>query len=167
MIDFNTPTGAIFSDCKQYRFLLWRTWNNTLPKILVIGLNPSTANEHTNDATIRKVQSIAKILGYGGLVMGNCFPFIVTNPKMLNNYQQITQNDGWLQLAKRQVQCCVFAWGNFAAVKEQGRDAAMHRLFKKAMVFNTNKNGTPRHPLYLPLDTTLKIYKPLHNLALV
>ena len=37
--------GAEFSPCKKYRYKLWRIWDDTLPLVMFIGLNPSTADE--------------------------------------------------------------------------------------------------------------------------
>lgn len=46
------PAGAKFSEDRKYRYLLWRRMDSALPMITFIGLNPSKANEDTNDNTI-------------------------------------------------------------------------------------------------------------------
>ena len=73
--------GAEFSPCQKYRYKLWRIWDNTLPLVMFIGLNPSTANEINDDHTVSNVGKIAKSNGYGGFYMMNSFPFISTDPK--------------------------------------------------------------------------------------
>ena len=51
--------GATFSADRRYRYRLWRHWSCG-PVLLVIGLNPSTADETRNDATIRRCIGYAK-----------------------------------------------------------------------------------------------------------
>lgn len=43
--------GAIFSDDRDYRYRLWRTWDVDLPLVGFIMLNPSTADETEDDQT--------------------------------------------------------------------------------------------------------------------
>ena len=75
--------GAHFEDDRQYRYLLWRNWDELKPKIMFIGLNPSTANEEKDDPTIRRVCIFAKKWGFGGVYMANLFPFVTAYPKEL------------------------------------------------------------------------------------
>ncbi len=44
--------GAILSG--RYRYLLWRTWDETCPRLLWVLLNPSKADEQTDDPTLRR-----------------------------------------------------------------------------------------------------------------
>lgn len=156
MIDLNKEKGAVFSANQNYRFVLWRTWNNRLPKVLFIGLNPSTANASSDDATTRKVISFAKKNGFGGVVLGNCFPYVATNPKDLVDFYALEENDRWLQLLKKEVIKVVFAWGNFKVIQEKNRDVAMSKIFPQAKILSANKNGSPKHPLYAKLDVVLQ-----------
>ena len=112
MINLNTDKGAIFSANKKYRYLLWRCWNPELPKVLFIGLNPSTANATDNDATTRRIDSLSKQLGFGGFVLGNCFPYIATNPKDLKIVaHQLKINDNWLIKVRPMVTQMCFCMG--------------------------------------------------------
>ena len=45
--------GAVLSDCENYRYELWRIWDESKPKVLFIMLNPSTADTEVND--LRKI----------------------------------------------------------------------------------------------------------------
>src|SRR4051812_49183760 len=85
--------GATFSECRKYRYVLWRIWDDTLPKVMFIGLNPSSANEDTDDATIRNVIALSKFNGFGSVYMLNCFPYISTNPNDLNDFGNTEEND--------------------------------------------------------------------------
>lgn len=152
---FSYESTAYFSHDRKYRYSLSRMWDASLPSILFIGLNPSTANESVNDPTIRKVMKFAAIFGYGKVYMGNCFPFISTDPNQLNALDNIAKNDHELSLIKRTVSEVVFAWGAFDIVKESGRDKALSAMFPDAKCLIKNKDGSPRHPLYVPYLTKL------------
>jgi len=47
---------AKFSLCRLYRYTLWRKWIGGKGYAMVIGLNPSTADEVTDDPTVRRYQ---------------------------------------------------------------------------------------------------------------
>ena len=53
-------SSALFSECRTYRYALWRVWDESLDSILFIGLNPSTADESHNDPTISRCINFAK-----------------------------------------------------------------------------------------------------------
>ncbi|NKI32902.1 DUF1643 domain-containing protein [Muricauda sp. DJ-13] len=163
MIDLNLEKGAVFSNCLNYRFLLWRCWDKKLPKVLFIGLNPSVADDVKDDATTKKLISFAKLNGYGGLVLGNCFPFIATNPKNLNDYSFLRQNDNWLKSIRPNLSEVVFAWGNFSTVYENKRDVDMQKLFPSARIISKNKNGSPKHPLYAKFGTITENYSSIRK----
>ncbi len=150
--------GAAFSDCRKYRYTLWRIWQKELPFVMFIGLNPSTANEDENDATIRSVERLSKTNGYGGFYMMNCFPFVSTDPKDLVAIADSAEqhmNNTWLMEIKLKCSDVVFAWGSFDVVKELGRDVELSEMFPQAKALIKNKNGSPRHPLYVP--STVKL----------
>lgn len=151
--------GAVFSDCRKYRYVLWRNWDVAKPTIMFIGLNPSTANEDQNDATIRRVIRFAKDWGYGGVYMCNCFPYVSTNPDELKDFGNDTTNDYWLRHIEKEVKNIVFAWGNFNIVKEMGRDIELCKMFPNAKTIIKNKDGSPRHPLYISSKATLINYQ--------
>lgn len=155
--------GAHFSECRKYRFALWRIWDRTKPAVMFIGLNPSTANEASDDPTIRRVISFARKWGHGGVYMMNCFPFVSADPSVLRanvlrafhepliagyytgNHIRMREIGG---LCSR----IVFAWGSFPLVREFRRDAELAETFPDAQALVMNANGSPRHPLYVPGD---------------
>lgn len=63
---FNNNSGAEFSKCGKYRYKLWRIWDESLPKVMCIGLNPSSTNVIKPDPTITNLIKMLKKLGYGG-----------------------------------------------------------------------------------------------------
>ncbi len=90
---------AEFSACGTYRYALTRVWNPGKPKVVFIGLNPSTANASLDDPTIRRCRGFAKSNDYGGLVMANLFAFRATDPKAMKAAADPVgpENDAWLR----------------------------------------------------------------------
>ena len=141
--------GAIFSDDRKYRFVLWRKWDKTKPMIMFIGLNPSTANENHDDPTIRRVVGFARKWGYGGVYMLNLFTYVSAYPAELTKCEDpLLMADHYLEVFCHKAELIVFAWGNFPEAVERSR--RMQFLFPSARCFGKNKNVSPKHPLYLP-----------------
>src|SRR5688572_27063956 len=161
---FGNYSGAYFSDDRKYRYALWRIWDNSKPLVMFIGLNPSTANETDNDPTIKSVCRIAKNNGYGGVYMMNCFAYVTTDPKLLmHNLMSDEWNNNMLTIIASKCKDVVFAWGNFDVVKELGRDVELCKMFPEAKALFINKNGTPKHPLYVKsnIEPVKFEYKPI------
>ena len=101
-IDFKSNilhSDAFFSKDRIYRYALWRIWDYDLPKVLFIGLNPSTADEFKNDPTIRRCMRYSYDWGYGGYIMGNIFGYRSTDPRNLKKVKDPIglDNDFWLK----------------------------------------------------------------------
>lgn len=159
--------GAEFSDCRNYRYSLWRIWDKEKPLVMFIGLNPSTANEIEPDNTIDSVERISKFNGYGGFYMMNCFPFVSTDPDALRNYdktifgqQQFIVNNRKLKEIADKCNTLVFAWGNFKVVKDLKRDVELKLMFPDAVALKINKSGSPKHPLYCKEQTEFIPFNP-------
>lgn len=152
---FANSSGAIFSDCRAYRYALWRVWDTSLPLIMFIGLNPSTANERKADPTIRRIIGFAKRWGYGGFYMMNLFPFVTPYPEALIDCElvQIQTNDLKIKEVSAKCKDIVFSWGNFKVAKERAR--VFIENFPNAKCLYKNKNGSPVHPLFVKGDTQL------------
>ena len=53
-----------FSACRKYRYVLWRGWDTSdCEYLMVIGVNPSIANEADDDPTVTACLRVAKELG--------------------------------------------------------------------------------------------------------
>jgi hypothetical protein len=139
--------GAMFSDDNTHRYALWRNWNSTKKTALCIGLNPSTANDTTNDPTIERLMHGLIELGYGGFRMVNLFTIISSDPDVLLDEQ--ARNDEELDtgiifgnaLLTEEV---IFCWGSFKHAKE--RSDLLIKNFPDALCFGVNKDGSPWHP---------------------
>ncbi len=80
--DLKIEQSAVFSPSRKYRYVLRREWGDTERKMAVfIGLNPSTADETTDDPTIRRCMGYARDWGCSGLYMLNLFAVRATDPK--------------------------------------------------------------------------------------
>lgn len=155
-------TGAAFSDDRKYRYALWRIWDKDAPKVMFIGLNPSTANETGNDATIKRVIALTKAWGYGGVYMLNCFPYVSTDPKKLlpnMTEEQDKLNSFWMEKCAGWSEKIVFAWGAFKVVRLFGKMDEIIKKFPGAYCLKINNDGSPQHPLFIPVKTIPIIYE--------
>jgi len=149
---------AYFSECRNYRYTLWRIWDETKPFCLFIGLNPSTADETNDDPTIRRCINFAQTWGYGALCMANLFAFRATNPKnMMNNIKPIGKlNDEYLIMLSQLADVTIAAWGNNGSYLS--RDKEVIKIISEMKCLRKTKKGFPGHPLYIPSDTKLKLF---------
>lgn len=80
--------GAVLDTTRAYRFLLWRFWDER-PRMLFVGLNPSTADELHDDPTVRRLCGFAKEWGYGGLYACNLYSYVSAYPEHLADSQAV------------------------------------------------------------------------------
>ena len=158
-IDLTNPKGAIFSDDRKYRYALWRVWRSSWPLLMVIGLNPSTADEVVDDPTIVRCEYRAMNGGFGGLLMGNLFALVSTNPaELLLNSESVGEyNNHYLECMMNLSSTQLCAWGSFAPVKNRSRDVL--KTIKNPYCLGINKDGNPKHPLYIAYRVDMKPYQ--------
>jgi hypothetical protein len=149
-----SPSGALFSSCRRWRYLLWRRWDERLPVANFLMLNPSTADEFQLDPSCTRARVYAERWGYGSLIVTNLFGWRATDPTAMKAVQEPVGrgNDRAILRAAREAGIVVCAWGNHGAHLE--RSAAVLGLLKKARIplhaLRMNGAGEPAHPLYLP-----------------
>lgn len=154
---FPDSTGAEFSRCKQYRYKLWRVWDTTKPACLFIMLNPSTADEITNDPTVERCQIRAVAMGYGALNVCNIFALRSTDPAVLYGHQDPIgpKNDDVIIETAALADIVICGWGKHGSL--HGRGEAVLRMLRergiKPFALKINEDGTPRHPLYVSYNT--------------
>lgn len=138
--------SADFSECKQYRYLLTRQWDNTKPTAMCIGLNPSNAGGEKDDPTINILVRTLENLGYGELKMCNLYAFIASKPsKLFSVPDTLGMNDVWLKTTAAGVQDVVFCWGDFKGIEYRAKK--IKAMFPDAKCFSKNRTGTPLHPM--------------------
>lgn len=141
----NLPAGAEFSEDGKYRYKLWRIWDEKLPLVMCIGLNPSKANSSKNDNTINILIRVLGKLGYGGFYMMNLFAIISSKPEVLLTCEDpIGDNNFHLAKVGKECQDIIFCWGSFKEATERIKD--VQSVFRNAKCFGFNANGTPWHP---------------------
>lgn len=142
-------TDAKLSACRKYRFALWRTWDEEKPYVMIIGLNPSTADETEGDPTITRCINFAKSWGYGGVCMVNLFAYRATAPSdMMASTDPVgAGNDIWLSKLAKDAGIVVAAWGNDGSYL--GRSSEIKNILPNLHCIRMNKSGEPAHPLYL------------------
>src|SRR5438552_13300244 len=147
-------TGAVFSRCRRWRYLLWRRWDAARPVANFLMLNPSTADEFRLDPSCTRARLFAERWGYGALIVTNLFGWRATDPAEMKAARDPVGrgNDRAIPRAARESALVVCAWGNHGA--HLGRSEAVRKFLREAgiahRVLRLNGSGEPAHPLYLP-----------------
>lgn len=159
---------AIFSTNRKYRYVLYRSWDHTLPRIAFIGLNPSKADENINDPTVRRCINFAKKWGYGSLLVGNIFALKSTDPNELYGAKDPVGpfNDTWLDKIFNDADTTVACWGTHGNLNKRGQDVRFLLYggqgsigVRYLHVFGFTKHGFPKHPLYLNGKTKIDTWE--------
>lgn len=147
--------GAVIELNRRYQ--LWRIWEQEKPLLLYILLNPSRANAEADDKTVTKLIRFSKSWGYGGFYLGNIHSFITPYPSVLKNkiIKKDSINEMHLKSMRDRCEKVVFGWGNAAEFPQW-----LNYMYFKAFCFGINKNGSPKHPLYLSYQTELIPFMP-------
>jgi len=147
-------TDAKLSSCRNYRFALWRTWDDSKPFAMIIGLNPSTADEVEDDPTLTRCINLSKSWGYGGVCMTNLFAYRATTPSDMKSQSDPigANNDVWLAKLAKNAGIVVAAWGNDGSFLN--RSSVVTNMLPNLHYLKMNKSGEPAHPLYLKADLT-------------
>jgi hypothetical protein len=148
-------SGARFSRDRRYRYRLWRRWDPSRPPIAFCMLNPSTADEKSDDPTIRRCIGFAHEWGYGGVEVVNLFALRATDPRELRDVRDPVgpRNDAYVLSAAARSALVVLAWGSHGAYR--ARDAKILELLSpraRLLALGWTRARQPRHPLYLRRD---------------
>lgn len=155
-------TGARFSDDKIYRYTLERCWSMGDRAVAFVGLNPSKAGVSNDDPTVRREIGFARQWGFNWYFKVNIYAYVATKPADMYaaaargvNIKGPANAEAMVRIFDR-VELIVAAWGQndlrpFGGNLVAGWIAA----HVKTRCLGHNKNGTPKHPLYLRADTAL------------
>ena len=148
--------SATFCDHGCHRYELRRWWDASRPRLLVVMLNPSTADERQNDPTIRRCLTHAGDAGFGSLFVANLYAFRATDPPDLETAAAVrpcmdavgAENDDRLRALADEADLTWAAWGAHAMAA--AREAEALRVLRGPLYARgTTKGGAPRHPLYV------------------
>lgn len=144
-------------DDKDYRYILRSEGNNPL---VVIGVNPSTANEKAPDATMRKVMGFAEYNGFDSFIMANLYPQRTTDPNALHDCQILPISWKNRFAIKKELDgigrspTILAAWGNLITKRSylnlclRGIVEILAPLNPSWKCIRISKAGHPVHPLY-------------------
>lgn len=146
--------SATLSPCGQYRYRLWRAWDESKPRVLFVMLNPSTADAEADDPTIKKCVKFARAWGYGSLEVVNLFALRSTDPAAFKGHPNPVGagNDSYILDAASRAGKIVAAWGSNKAIGDRGTQvrAMLAREGFDLYCLRVSDKGMPWHPLYIP-----------------
>lgn len=153
--------SALFSPDRVYRYRLDRTWDERRPKLIYIMLNPSVADDKTDDQTIRVCMGRAERLKFGGIIVLNLFGLISTKPGILTTHNDPIgpDNDYHIRrcLLNNRDNKVIAAWGIMGNIKN--RDKVIRSFCNGFLiplhVLKFSTYGYPCHPLRIPYANPL------------
>lgn len=151
-------SGAIFSPCRTWRYVLYRKFNESNPLAVYCMLNPSTADERVNDPTVERCCRRAIMLGFGSVIVLNIFALRSTDPSVLYRHADPVgpENDQHISevahlVSQRPGSMFICAWGHHG--RHMNRGAAVFELIQhhgiEPKCLGVTHDGYPRHPLYV------------------
>jgi hypothetical protein len=159
-------TGAIFSADGLFRYTLERAWDESKLLLLVVMLNPSTADAERNDATITRVINRAKREGFGGIIVCNLYAYRSPYPaKLMERYASGNEvvgreNDAVIERSVERCDAVLVAWGSHKLAAR--RDCAVLELLSpladNIVMLETTKDGFPKHPLHVAYRVPFQRY---------
>lgn len=160
--DLFLERDAVISDCGKYRYLLRRTWSHDHPRVLIIMLNPSTADAEIDDPTVRSCIRLCQWRRDGGFEIVNLFAFRATDPKELQTAPEPVgpRNDAVIEAAISRCDMAICAWGAYPGAVDRGQQVHSILRQRRPAVFcwGKTKAGAPKHPLYIKTGTALEVY---------
>lgn len=130
-----------------------------------IMLNPSTADEIVDDATIRRVKGFTRRENYGSLIVVNLFAARATRPEELLRMEDPTgpENKMYVNDAIVMSDAVVCAWGAWWKAQPNrpprlNVEALIKKAGKKPLCLGRTKSGEPKHPLYVRADQPFEVF---------
>ncbi len=137
----------------EYRYRLERQWDEQGTTLLVVALNPSTANHREDDPTTRRLATLARERGHGRYVLVNLYGARSTDPAGLLRVDDPIGpgNDPEIAGAVREADEVLLAWG-VAGSRTPGFSDRVQEVLTllgdiPAVAQGMTKDGHPRHPL--------------------
>jgi len=140
-----------------------RHWRAEASAVLFLGLNPSSADGRTDDATLRRLGALARHWGHGHLLVLNLFSRVGRDPALLRRCAQPVgeANEAWLATALAWLQAqppaagsppprVWLGWGQQGGLHDRERRVLdLLQCWSGAVVcVGVTRKGHPRHPLY-------------------
>jgi hypothetical protein len=157
---------AKFSECGSYRYELTRSWDATKPELVVVMLNPSTADAAVDDHTIRRVRGFAEAWGYGEARVLNLFALRAREPGVLRYHWKPIGPENTkhlrdaLQAAAAAKRPVLAAWGTNGWIWNRAFHVVHMVEGVSWICLGKTKDGSPKHPLYVARSTRPQVYGP-------
>lgn len=128
----NSEAVAIFSPDRRYRYLLRRRVSLDPLVCVWILLNPSTADEHKNDPTIRRCIDYSRMWGFGTMEVVNLYALRTTYPHLaLREADPVgPENDLYILEAAQRADRVMLGWGNHGV----GRARIVAEMLQRAAI---------------------------------
>lgn len=150
-------SSAVFSTDRRYRWQLTRIRSLVRLVRAWILLNPSTADETTDDPTVFRCQQRDISDGFDGTVILNIFAFRSTDPRQLYELEDPVgyANDTYIRRVAQhpRVAEIVCGWGNHGQLRSRGPTVLTLLRGERPLdirCLGLTKSNHPKHPLYLP-----------------
>lgn len=149
--------GADISNCGLYRYWLSRRLSMGERTVLFVGLNPSTADARQDDPTIRREVDFARRWGFDWYFKGNLYAYRSTDPKALYTVDDPVgpSNQEALTWMAQRADLVVAAWGANHLTPYARTLADRLLALPRTRCLGRNRDGSPKHPLYLPKSAEL------------
>lgn len=164
LIEKVIQSTAILSDDGLYRYQLLRVWDKNKRKATVVMLNPSKADMLITDRTVMNVTNYLVENNYGSLTVVNLFAFRATDPKFLNQRDEVqeTLNNDYLKEAFLDSDVIIVAW-----VRDKDKFVTRKREVEKLLLeyqskikcFEDGSGKKLRHPRDLGSNWKLVDYE--------
>ena len=159
-----------------YRYQLYRKLGGALPDMFEAGericfpsvnflmLNPSTADAHKLDPTLRRCVDYARRWGCRDFYVTNLFAYRTPDPQELwavavNGLDIVgPENNRYIEAVVSEASLTVLGWGGVYKSLSWRVDEVLEIIkphSEKVRALGFTKDGQPRHPLYLKKDAEL------------
>ena len=154
---------AEFDASGKYRYHLTRRWTTGRGHVVFVLLNPSTADEHREDPTVRRCMGYARRWGARELRVVNVFAYRATKPAdMLAVADPVgPENDEAIRSACKRASRVVFGWGAYGSHMNRSTDIVRLLKDRRPYCLGVTSLGEPRHPLYLRADAEPVPFMPM------
>lgn len=151
---------AWVSECGLYRYSLGREWGSG-PRLVVVMLNPSTADALVDDPTVTRLLGRARGSGYGSLEVVNLYGLRATDPGRLVEAADPVgpENDEFIGRAVAAAGSIWVAWGSHPMALKRADVVLESLVCRELWCLGMTSDGHPRHPLYVGSWVAPMVYR--------
>ena len=148
-------TEAVFSDDREYRYLLKKEWDNKKPKATIIMTNPSISDMVKTDYTTMFIINNLVRLEYGSFDILNLIPKVSIKINLSESEnipdEIFDENIKYIKKSAEQAEIVLIAWGSLASktitvIKNDVLDS-LKPFEDKLFTISNEYGGKSYHPL--------------------